>query len=142
MEGLAFAISTEALDQALGISRRELQFRAYFGVVVAESLAASAGANTDAGLTVVVLDPIGPLASAGVRVGDEILTIDGRRVQTLADRCRLVDTLIPWQDRFSVTFRRRSLFLEGHDIVYDKMTETKPVLWFMTRELYKWEAAF
>ena len=143
VEGLSFAISTEALLQALAINKRESQSRAYFGVVVAESLAATEGANADAGLTVVALDPIGPLASAGVRVGDEIVAINGQPVRTLADMRRLVDTLIPWQDRFTVTFRRGPRRIEGEEVVYGvAATQTKPVRRFMSRDLYDWEGAF
>lgn len=143
VEGLAFAISTEALMQARAINQRPSQSRAYFGVVVAENLAASAGANIDAGLEVVALDPRGPLYAAGVRAGDEILAINGQRVRTLVDMRQLVDTLTPWEAGFTVTVRRGPSLLEGQGVVHGvRMTETKPVLRYMTRPLYDWEGAF
>jgi len=50
-EGLGFAISTAAIEQALDVDRRD-QMRNYLGEIVSEGLAVSLGAKSAAGLAI------------------------------------------------------------------------------------------
>jgi S1-C subfamily serine protease len=141
VEGLGFAISVDSLRQAFDIGYHPEQQRAYLGVVVAESVAATLGARSETGPTITRLDPDGCLAKAGLRPGDEIVALGGQEMAYFSDVRKVVDTALPGA-RLTVTYRRDSLLVETQ-VVPDGLERwaVKPVL-EDGPGLEDWEAAF
>jgi serine protease Do len=86
LEGLAFAIPINVvLEIAVELNDHGRVSRPWLGLVVQESLEAAYGLPTDEGVYIAAVTPGGPAASAGVRVGDDIMAVDGRHTHSLQD---------------------------------------------------------
>lgn len=90
-EGFGVAIPVNLIYLAA-----KLESRSYFGMTLEENMFVSEGiATDDLPLTVVSVDPTGPAAKAGIKVGDQILEVNDKRPTTLADVRTLIDTVKP-----------------------------------------------
>jgi serine protease Do len=87
--GLGFAIPIDLAKRLLGEIRRYGRVRAAWPGMqvqpVTEYLARRLGWNDASGLVVTRVDPNGPAARAGLRVGDRIRRVNGRAMNTVDD---------------------------------------------------------
>src|SRR5690606_2395057 len=97
--GLSFAIPIDvAMDVANQLKDSGKVSRGWLGVVIQEvnkDLAESFGLEKPAGALVAQVLEEGPAAKGGLRVGDVILTLDGRQIVMSADLPHLVGGLKP-----------------------------------------------
>lgn len=92
LEGLAFAVPINVVvDVTNELAANGRVIRPWLGLTLDESDEATFGLPTSEGLYVVSVDPRGPSLTAGVRVADEIMAIDGHPTHALSD---LVDVLL------------------------------------------------
>ena len=140
-EGLVFAISLNAIRKHIDLSNREGQSRAYLGAVLQQNYTATAGAKTTAGMKVIALDPQGPLAKAGVRVNDELMSLGKTDMQTLADLRKFVDTQAPNSTISALLVRGASNFSVSVTLGSVYVATPKPVLRYVVA-LQEDEGAF
>ena len=86
LEGLAFAVPINTVVEiATELNDHGKVSRPWLGLTPLESFEASYGVPTDEGLYVAAVTAGGPAASAGVRVGDSLMAVDGRHTHSLQD---------------------------------------------------------
>ena len=86
IEGLAFAVPINTVVEiAAELNDHGRVSRPWLGVTVLESFEAAYGVPTDEGLYVATVTAGGPAASAGVRVGDSLMAVDGRHTHSRQD---------------------------------------------------------
>jgi putative serine protease PepD len=96
--GIGFAVPSNAVRDVIPrLKRGERVVRPYLGVTTAPA--------GGAGATVAGLEPGGPAADAGLRAGDRIVSIDGRRVREPDDVNGVIDGRRPG-DRVTVEVER------------------------------------
>ena len=106
LEGLAFAVPINTVVEiATELNDHGKVSRPWLGLTPLESFEASYGVPTDEGLYVAAVTAGGPAASAGVRVGDSLMAVDGRHTHSLQD---LSDTLMQHKvgEKVTLTLQR------------------------------------
>lgn len=97
--GLSFAIpSSVALDVVEQLKENGRVERGWLGVVIQEvdsDLAESFGLESSTGALISQMDPEGPAAKSGLKVGDVILEFDGQQVETSAQLPHFVGAVRP-----------------------------------------------
>ena len=97
--GLSFAIPSDvAIDVVAQLKSSGRVERGWLGVVIQEvdaDLAKSFGLDSSSGALVAQMDPQGPAAQSGLRIGDIILEFNGSDVESSSDLPHLVGAVRP-----------------------------------------------
>ncbi|MCB9476110.1 MAG: trypsin-like peptidase domain-containing protein [Deltaproteobacteria bacterium] len=98
-QGIGFAVPSNLVKGLLpGLARYGKISRGYSGIGLAElnpAIARRLGVNRSKGAVVVSLDPDGPGARAGVKVGDVITAIDGESIESSIEASRRITVMEP-----------------------------------------------
>lgn len=98
VENLGFAIPVDTVQYVL----KHFQLygkvkRPYLGLELEESWEAVVGLPSTDGLRVAYVDPDSPAAQAGIKQGDQFLSIDSRNVKTIVDYNEALKNFLPGQ---------------------------------------------
>lgn len=115
--GIGFAIPSEIVQPIVAqLEKRGHLDRGWLGVGVADEDPGAAD-----GVRVTTVEPGGPAARAGIRAGDRVLTVDGRRIETALALIRAVAEIHPGQHA------RLAVMRHGHKISLDVVVGLRPV---------------